>query len=322
MTVVVHDPFDPFGNIVVRLEALHLEVVETNDGVLAQCPAHDDYNPSLHITNADFGALVYCFAGCETTDVLAALGMHWRDLYKPETGAAPSSGWAEPAGLPAALRQPQQTFDTSTLARPTQRSSARPRRLDSRRSGRRVVAVYDYVDPDGRPLYCVQRLEPKSFRQCRYDSNGIAWTLTGVERVLYRLPEVLEAVATGRRVFIAEGEKDVHALEDAGVVATTCSGGARGWTKVAEHAAAVLAGADVVIVADRDRVGMEHAFDVMITLRESAASVVIVRPFFGKDAHDHLAAGFCIADLVGEEDDEGGLTYPLARRKRYRIVGA
>jgi hypothetical protein len=321
MTVIVHDPFDPFGNILARLDALHLEVVEISDGALAQCPAHDDYNPSLHITDADFGALVYCFAGCQIADVLGALGMNWSDLYKPETGAAPSSGWAEPAGLPAALRRPQQTFDTSTLARPNQRSSPRPRRLDPRRSGGRVVAVYDYVDPEGRPLYSVQRLEPKSFRQCRYDSNGIAWNLTGVERVLYRLPEVLDAVATGRRVFIAEGEKDVHALEEVGVVATTCAGGAGGWTKVTEHAAAVLDGAEVVIVADRDDVGMRHAFNVERTLRERVKSVLIVQPLIGKDAHDHLAAGFDIADLVGEDDD-GGLTYPLARRKRYRIVGA
>ena len=32
------------------------------------------------------------------------------------------------------------------------------------------------------------------------------------DRVLYRLPQVLEARATGRTIFVAEGEKDCDAL--------------------------------------------------------------------------------------------------------------
>ena len=40
---------------------------------LACCPAHDDKNPSLSITQTSDKVLVHCFAGCEQRDVLQAL---------------------------------------------------------------------------------------------------------------------------------------------------------------------------------------------------------------------------------------------------------
>src|ERR1039457_2174024 len=41
----------------------------------AQCPAHDDSDPSLSITDGEARVLVKCHAGCDTDDVLAALGL-------------------------------------------------------------------------------------------------------------------------------------------------------------------------------------------------------------------------------------------------------
>ena len=40
---------------------------------------------------------------------------------------------------------------------------------------------------------------------------------------------VIAAVEAGQTIWIAEGEKDVHALEAAGVVATCSPGGAGKW---------------------------------------------------------------------------------------------
>lgn len=54
------------------------------------CPAHQDRAPSLSVREgADGRALVHCFAGCATADVLAALGLAMRDLFD---GQQPS-GW-------------------------------------------------------------------------------------------------------------------------------------------------------------------------------------------------------------------------------------
>ena len=48
---------------------------------VARCPAHDDRSPSLAIKDCGDGrVLVHCFAGCETEDVLAAVGLTLADL--------------------------------------------------------------------------------------------------------------------------------------------------------------------------------------------------------------------------------------------------
>lgn len=61
----------------------HLKGVQkSRDRFLARCPAHNDNTPSLSLSRGEDGrALVHCHAGCETRDVLAAVGMEMRDLF-------------------------------------------------------------------------------------------------------------------------------------------------------------------------------------------------------------------------------------------------
>ena len=50
----------------------------------ALCPAHDDHNASLSIAEGDDGRiLLHCWAGCETRDVVAAVGLSLSDLFPP-----------------------------------------------------------------------------------------------------------------------------------------------------------------------------------------------------------------------------------------------
>ena len=44
------------------------------------CPAHEDRSPSLSIRDADGRILLHCFAGCETDDVLGAIGLTFTDI--------------------------------------------------------------------------------------------------------------------------------------------------------------------------------------------------------------------------------------------------
>jgi hypothetical protein len=54
---------------------------------IAQCPAHDDRGPSLSIRELDDGrTLIHCFAGCDTPNVLAAIGMEMSDLFPDRKG--------------------------------------------------------------------------------------------------------------------------------------------------------------------------------------------------------------------------------------------
>ena len=47
---------------------------------MALCPAHEDKNPSLSISEENRTILLKCHAGCATKDVLGAMGMTFEDL--------------------------------------------------------------------------------------------------------------------------------------------------------------------------------------------------------------------------------------------------
>lgn len=137
-----------------------------------------------------------------------------------------------------------------------------------------IIATYDYTDEDGKLLYQVVRFFPKDFRQRRPDgAGGYIWSLGKTRRVLYRLPQVLEAVKSGRGVLIVEGEKDVHRLEALGFVATTNAGGAAKWRPEYSES---LRGANVVILPDYDAPGHKHAETVRQSLEGVAASVKVL----------------------------------------------
>ncbi|MFK0154612.1 hypothetical protein ACIQVK_21375 [Streptomyces sp. NPDC090493] len=169
--------------------------------------------------------------------------------------------------------------------------------LPCTQQGHKRVAQYRYCDELGNVVHGVTRCDHKCFAQWRPDPgtrSGRRWRLTDdqgnrlVRLVPYRLPELLTAKRADRVIWIAEGEKDVHALVDHGLVATCNAQGAGKWT--AEHAR-YLADADVTIVADRDAKGREHATSVVDTLHGVARSVYVVQALTGKDAYDHFAAG-------------------------------
>lgn len=165
------------------------------------------------------------------------------------------------------------------------------------------VARYLYTGEEGEPrLECIRfHLPPehaaapdKAFLWRRADG---AWGLDDVDPVPYRLPRVRAAAAAGERVFVAEGEKDVHALEAIGLTATCNPLGALAWT---ERHARALRGAQVVVIPDHDRAGMVHAARVMATLRGRARSAaLLLLPDCGprEDVSDWLARGHGAAEL-------------------------
>lgn len=165
-----------------------------------------------------------------------------------------------------------------------------PRKAADRSAVRRIVATFGYADEDGKLLFEVVRFAPKDFRQRRPDGRGgWTWRLGDVRRVLYRLPELLAAVAAGRVVWIVEGEKDADALRALpGMVATCSPAGAGKWRPAY---AETLRGADVVVVADKDDAGRKHAEQVVGSLLEVAHSIEVRQAGHGKDAADHLAGG-------------------------------
>lgn len=211
-----------------------------------------------------------------------------------------------------------------------------------------IVATYRYVDEAGTLLYEVQRTAAKRFLQRRPDPHNTdkwLYKLDGVRRVLYHLPHMQAAIQDGQTIYVVEGEKDVHSVEVKGGAATTNPGGAGKWRP--EYAEA-LRGAHVVCVVDWDKEGqgLNHGRQVMASVEPVAASFTMVRAKAGKDATDHLTAGFGldeflivpteIADLppepvpVAAEPADGAVEQPVSgapapeddRRNRIRVTPA
>ena len=162
----------------------------------------------------------------------------------------------------------------------------------------RIVATYPYHDETGTLLFEVVRSEPKDFRQRRPDgAGGYAWNLKGVRQVPYHLPELIEAIAHERTVFIVEGEKDVDRLRAFNIPATCNAGGAGKWR---DDFATHFTGADIVILPDNDDAGRDHAEKVARSLAPVAGRVRVLAltglPRKG-DVSDWIAAGGSAEDL-------------------------
>jgi 5S rRNA maturation endonuclease (ribonuclease M5) len=229
---------NPVDIIADALQAAGKKVKWYGDKLTAQCPAHDDNEPSLSVAAGKTrDAVVHCHAGCSPDDVLKAIGLHWTDLG--------------------------------------------PKKLDG---PRRQVARYIYRDEGADPLFSVVRYEPKTFRQERWHNGQWHSGLGDTRRVIYNLPIVKAAAASGETVWICEGEKDADALTAIGLVATCNPMGAGAWRNEYSHQLAGVA--NVIIVADNDLPGLEHARIVERSLPD--ANVTIVKAAKGKDAYDHL----------------------------------
>lgn len=157
---------------------------------------------------------------------------------------------------------------------------------------RREVARYRYRDETGAHLFDVVRFAPKDFRQ---QAASGAWSLKGVRRVLYRLPEIM--AAPGEPVLIVEGEKDADKLAALGFIATCNPGGAGKWS--ADYTKA-LTGRRCIVIPDNDDPGRDHAQTVVRSLQGAgiAASTLVLEglPLKG-DVSDWLATGGDAASL-------------------------
>lgn len=213
---------------------------------MACCPAHADRTPSLSVGRGDNGrVLLRCFAGCPNESIVAAMGLKFADLMGDEK--APFSGpHPHRSGAPA---DPQKSNEGKLT-----------KKGEPRKPRGKIVARYAYQNAEGATVFEVCRMDPKSFCQRVPDpegklansKDGWAWGRSryGVGEVIYRLPKVLAHAASGKVIFVVEGEKDVETLERLGCVATCNPGGAGKWRD--EFAGAFKGARRVVIIADND----------------------------------------------------------------------
>ncbi|WP_267351310.1 AAA family ATPase [Sphingomonas sp. GM_Shp_2] len=165
---------------------------------------------------------------------------------------------------------------------------------------------YEYTDADGVTVYQTVRIEKRGERKkfIAQQPNGQGgWinNLQGVERILYRLPDVLAGREADEIVYLVEGERKADKLADWGLTGTAIAFGAQGWNKGARNYARDLAGRTVVILPDNDDTGRAFAQTVRQALENVGCTVAIV-------ALPGLSEKGDIIDWRGSADDLRALT--------------
>lgn len=266
----------PIDIVLSRLEGVRQTGPDT---WISHCPAHNDRDPSLSEREKEDGSvLLHCHAGCSIEDVLAAAGLTMRDLFCDGSAAGKA---------------------TSPVLKATNGGMDRRRKVKSST----IDTIYDYCDRRRRLLYQVVRYRVeyddgavgKTFRQRQPSGRDWVNNLTGVERVLYLLPDLLASTGT---VYLVEGEKDADRLVSLGITATTLAQGAQ--AKLTPSMIEDLAGRDIVILPDNDKPGRDAAETRAVALHGVAHSTKVVHlpglPEHG-DVSDWLDAGHTIDDL-------------------------
>ena len=187
----------------------------------AKCPAHDDRKNSLSVTQGRDGKiLLHCHAGCQTEDILSAMGLTMKDLFPgpEETGM---------------------------------RGSGRPRHEKGT-----VTDEYVYHTPDGTPhlkKVRIQYAEGKSFYWQHF--NGASWKSgrNGIVPPLYNGNSMVK----DRDIFVVEGEKDVKTMKQLGFVAVSLPDGAD--SRWRDEYGPPFAGKEVYIIPDHDLAGEKYA---------------------------------------------------------------
>ena len=293
--------YDPLEAVVAALRehGCHVQAAG-RDRYEAQCPAHDDRDPSLSVGRGSKGepkAVVYCHAGCGTADILEALDLEPAALfadYDPDRARTVTylhhiRAWKDATG-----------------------AAPKPKLKPWRRE---KTDHYDYVWSDGTPAARVVRYNKvdvetgeivgKTFTQHRYDNQTgtYAQSLDGLDVPPYHADAVASTVKTGLPIIVCEGEKDADNVTAAWGITATCNPmGADAWRP---HHTKALTGGNVIIVADDDEAGHRHAQHIHDELQTVAEQVVMWLPAEGcKDLTDHINAGYGINDLRGLEQPD------------------
>jgi hypothetical protein len=223
-------------------------------GYLASCPVpshgqgNGDKHPSLSITMSDDGnPLFKCHGGCDQHTVFSTI---------KEMGLLPS--------LPD---------------RPDYLDSIKPMKPIPLISTPVLEHEWHYTDEDGISLFIKQRFKTfdskgKTYKTLRVLPDGTRVGKLGDCRIVpYKLPDLQQATAAGRVVYITEGEKAADALGSLGVVATTSHAGAGNWNSELNQ---YFADANVVVVPDNDISGWQYAQKVVEALIPTAKSVRVL----------------------------------------------
>ena len=257
------------------------------DKAQCKCPAHDDRQASLSVTNGRDSVLIHCHAGCDIDNVLSAAGLKKSDLFYQEKRTG--SSW--------------QAYIES-------------------REKKRIEAVYNYVSSNGGYLFTKVRMQGKKMIYGTVANERFTYGLGGRTRkelcAVYApdgVQAINKAVSEGKPIFITVGEKDADTLAKQGYTAFSY-GGVNDWSA---DMAQLCKGAVVYVLADNDKPGRRVANTIQSDLQgiaESAKVIVPVPDIPKVDISDYFAAGHSKAEFESLLQQDRAVTEKRAEGTR------
>lgn len=212
---------------------------KSGGGRLARCPSHDDRQASLSVDIGDHGGIVLkCMAGCQTSDVVRAMGLTMADLAPQTRDTTPVTveSLAASKALPVeALKR----YGVKTV-----RAMSPTERLEHG-IGRADGVWIPYHNPDG-TITGRTRL-----RTAHVAKDGSTWLGSFGAILPYGLHDLADAREQGQ-VCICEGESDYWTLRHADIPALAIPGSQMVRALQPDHLAGI---SSVFVCQDSDPAG-------------------------------------------------------------------
>ena len=247
---------------VLQLVLSKLKIVRVVNGVYyCICPKHQDNKPSLHVSMGDIKIILDCKAGCDYKEILDKIGLKPEQLYYDYYDKQQSN------------------------------------RMSRKQYGyeKNCIDKYPYFRIDnGIQTHIKYRLQGKNFPQ-GYDDNG-EWigTLKYIDTSMsvfcnVSIDKIKQVAKQEKRIFYAEGEKDIKTCGKYGLVGFTC--GSKGdWMKKKEVFKYVK-DALLIIFSDNDMPGITSSQEIKAYYEQlGGRAVVIIPPGVGQggDISDYM----------------------------------
>ena len=191
----------PIEKILDRLEG----IVASNGSWKALCPVHHDTEPSLSVSEGDDGrALLKCFAGCATPDIVARIGLDMSDLFERRNGHLKKD-----TSTPSKTTATVQPCSVENYARAKRLPEEYLRKLglsDRKYQGKPAVRI-PYFAENGEEAAVRFRI---ALEKSEEGDDRFKWR-TGSKVMLYGLWRV-EQIRKAGWVVLVEGESDCHTL--------------------------------------------------------------------------------------------------------------
>lgn len=223
---------------------------DSGDICKAVCPAHPDKEASLSIKydKSSGKTILKCFAGCETKEILDAVGLKVSDLFDRELNSSNKDN-----NISAIYKY--RDVDSNVLY-----EKVRFDKPKKHFTQRRIINGDTVWGLDGGTYY--ETFPGSNAWSKKQRDNVDTKEFQPCEPVLYNLPELIEAIKQHKEVYIAEGEKDVDNLVNLGFTATCNFDGASISTQKPKWRGEYnqyFKNARVVIFNDNDDPGRAHA---------------------------------------------------------------